>query len=127
MSPQGCRCLFIPDPSWGESAGGFELPAGVTRGAECPGCGGRVLKVLANGSMPAGRQVAAFHGERLSAGVYIIRLNTAGRNGDEAGCDRAIGGGVRLWSGPGQEQGGVYQKKAGRVLAACGLKCRFAP
>jgi len=66
-----------PDPSPGASQVVFQLPVASRVELSILDLSGRRIRKLADGSMPAGRQVVPFNGEALRAGVYIIRLNTS--------------------------------------------------
>jgi alpha-amylase len=77
VAPSQVSLSVYPVPSPGTSQVVFELPAASRIELSILDLAGRRIRKLADGSMPAGRQVVPFNGETLPAGVYIIRLNTS--------------------------------------------------
>jgi hypothetical protein len=62
----------------------FQLPAGGPARLVIVDAGGRVVRVLVDGVLPAGEHVAGWDGRdgaarRLASGVYFSRLEAGGR------------------------------------------------
>ena len=73
-----------PNPSWGAARFRFTLPTAQSAQLALFDVRGRLVREFATGVQPAGeRQVEwdgrAASGQRLPAGFYVLRLETAGR------------------------------------------------